>query len=125
MSFKVLVVDDSEFSRKNITSHLEGSDYEVVAQAANGQEALEIIESTEVDIAIIDLVMPEISGIELTQKINDLKKHITVIVISSLNHESVVMESITAGASDFIQKPIEKETLLNSLNKIAQILQEL
>lgn len=125
VNFKVIIVDDSEFSRKNISSHLEGTNFDVIAQAGTGLEALEILENSTIDIAIIDLVMPELSGIELTKKIFENKKNISVIMISSLNHESVVMESITAGASDFIQKPIAKENLLNSLNKISQISQEL
>lgn len=86
---------------------------------ANGAEsALILIKEKKPDIVITDIVMPEVSGIELTEKITQSFDDISVIVISSLSQEHVVLEAISAGASDFIAKPIQKQQLMDSIEKI-------
>ena len=65
-----------------------------------------------------DIVMPEVSGIELAELINQNYKDIYVIVVSSLSQEHVVLEAIGAGAADFIAKPISQQQLVESLEKI-------
>jgi YesN/AraC family two-component response regulator len=62
--------------------------------------------------------MPEVSGIELTENINQNFEDIYVIVISSLSQEHVVLEAISAGAADFISKPLSQQQLIDSLEKI-------
>ena len=121
---KILVVDDSEFSRISITQMLEADGLQVLAQAQGANEAMEILEKEKIDIAIVDVVMPDTSGIELAQKISSTHPATHIIMISSLGQENIVLDSITAGAQDFIQKPIKKEILLNSIQKIAEGIQE-
>ena len=69
---------------------------------------------------IIDIVMPEISGIELAKHISDQarRRNINIIMISSLKMEHIIVESISNGAIDFLQKPFEKEDLVRSVKKI-------
>lgn len=123
-TFRVLVVDDSDFSRNSIKAMLEDTQFQVIGEAASAKDAFNILKDRKAHIAIIDIVMPEISGIELTEKLNSNFQDLYVIIISSLAQENIIMDSISAGASDFLQKPFEKETLLNSLEKVASSIQE-
>lgn len=115
---KVVIVDDSDFSRSIIKKMLMEEDIDVVGEAASAETALAIIKEKKPSVVITDIVMPEISGIELTEKINDTFDDIAVIVISSLSQEHIILEAIGAGASDFIAKPIQKQQLVDSLQKI-------
>lgn len=115
---KVVIVDDSDFSRSIIRKMLVEEGIEVVGEANSAEAALQVIKSKTPNIVITDIVMPEVSGIELTEKINQTFDDISVIVISSLSQEHIVLEAIGAGASDFIAKPIQKQQLLDSLEKI-------
>lgn len=115
---KVVIVDDSDFSRSIIRKMLTEEGIEIVGEAGSAEAALQVIKEKKPNIVITDIVMPEISGIELTEKINQNFNDVSVIVISSLSQEHVVLEAIGAGASDFIAKPIQKQQLIDSLEKI-------
>lgn len=115
---KIILVDDSDFFRSHLIQKLSDADYNVIGDAPNAQQALKLIKEKKPDIVITDIVMPEESGIELTEKISALPSSPAVIIISSLNHEQIVLQAITVGASDFIQKPISFEQLEESIEKI-------
>lgn len=97
---------------------LKEAGFQVVGEANGAEVALQLIKEKKPDVVITDIVMPEVSGIELTEKINQAYDHISVIVVSSLSQEHIVLEAIGAGASDFIPKPIQKQQLVDSLEKI-------
>jgi two-component system chemotaxis response regulator CheY len=103
---------------------LDGSQFQIIGEAANAKDAINTLKDRKAHIAIVDIVMPEVSGIELTEKLSKGYKDLYVIIISSLAQENIIMDSISAGASDFLQKPFNKETLLNSLEKVASSIQE-
>lgn len=115
---KVVIVDDSDFYRGIIRKMLAEEGVNIVGEAASAEAALVVINDSKPDVVITDIVMPEISGIELTEKINQNYPDISVIVISSLSQEHIVLEAIGAGASDFIAKPVQKQQLMDSLEKI-------
>ena len=115
---KIVVVDDSSFSRTLIIKMLKEENFDIAGEAENAKEAIKVIQDTQPHIVITDIVMPEVSGLELTSMINKSYSEIFVIVISSLSQEHIILDAISAGAADFISKPIEKSTLLNSINKI-------
>lgn len=115
---KVVIVDDSDFSRSLIRKMLTEEGINIVGEANGAEAALTVINEKKPNIVITDIVMPEISGIELTEKITQKYEEISVIVISSLSQEHIVLDAISAGASDFIAKPIQKQQLLDSIEKI-------
>lgn len=115
---KVVVVDDSDFSRSLIIKILTDSGFQVVGEAPSAATALVVIREKQPHVVITDIVMPEISGIELTENINQNFSDTFVIVISSLSQEHIVLEAIGAGAADFIAKPIQDQQLIDSLEKI-------
>lgn len=114
----VVVVDDSDFSRTLIIKMLRDAGFNVVGDAASATQALQIISDKKPHVVITDIVMPEISGIELTENINKNFNDVYVIVISSLSQEHVVLEAIGAGAADFLSKPINQQQLIDSMEKI-------
>ena len=115
---KIAVVDDSDFSRSLIIKMVKAAGFNVVGEANHADTALQMIKEMRPDIVITDIVMPDISGIELTEKISQNFDNIYVIVISSLTQEHIVLEAINAGASDFLPKPINQTQLIDSLEKI-------
>lgn len=116
---KIVIVDDSDFSRSLIRKMLSEEGFDIVGEANNAEAALLVIKDKKPNIVVTDIVMPEISGIELTEKITQNFDEIAVIVISSLSQEHVILEAIGAGASDFIAKPIQKQQLLDSIQKVS------
>jgi two-component system chemotaxis response regulator CheY len=115
---KIVVVDDSDFSRSIIIKMLKAESFNVVGEAASAASALTVIKDKKPHVVITDIVMPEVSGIELTERINQDFDEVFVIVVSSLSQEHVVLEAIGAGAADFISKPINQQQLADSLDKI-------
>ncbi len=121
---KIIVVDDSYFSRKSIISILESEGSTVVGEAQSATDAIKMLGSTPSDLMIIDIVMPYASGFDLIKILNDQKYKGKYIVMSSLHSENIILESISNGALDYLQKPFEKEQLINSVEKVLTRLDE-
>ena len=122
---KIVVVDDSDFSRRNIIEILEAENFNIVGQAKSAEEAMPLTATTGANLFIIDIVMPEISGLELAEKITELaKKKKFIVMISSLKLQSLIIESISSGASDVLEKPFSPGDLINTVEKIEIALQE-
>jgi DNA-binding NarL/FixJ family response regulator len=115
--FRLIVVDDSDFARAQIISLLKQHGLNVVAEASTAEEALRQIKDKKPHLVITDIVMPDVSGIQLTEKVMSDFSETGVIVLSSLQHENVVLEAIAAGASDFIAKPIKPVQLIEAVEK--------
>jgi two-component system, chemotaxis family, chemotaxis protein CheY len=113
--YKVLVVDDSAAMRMLITASLQDSEFDVVAQAKNGQEAVQFFKDTSPDVILLDIVMPGMSGVETLAQIMALNKNAVAIMASSMGTDDAVREALKTGAKNFLQKPIEQEALLKVL----------
>ena len=124
MQYRVLIVDDSDFSRTTISNMLTDEKYHVIGEAASAKEAIGILRDRKAHLVIIDIVMPEVSGIELAEYITENFQNTSIIMVSSLAQESIVIDSISSGASDFLQKPFKKEDLISSIDKVLADLQE-
>lgn len=117
-SLKIVVIDDSDFSRKATIEILTDEGYEVVGEANNAEGAMNLIGTSNADLYIIDVVMPEVSGIDLAKIISEKSVGVYIIMMSSLSSENIIIESISSGALDFLQKPFDKAELLSSVGKI-------
>lgn len=124
LQYRILIVDDSDFSRSTISNMLGDEKYHIIGEASSAKEAISILRDRKAHLVIIDIVMPEVSGIELAEYITENFQNTSIIMISSLAQESIVIDSISSGASDFIQKPFKKEDLLTSIDKILADIQE-
>ncbi len=118
----IVIIDDSDMSRLSIRDILSKEGFSVVADFKNPQEGIIFINSRKIDLVICDVVMPEMNGIEVTQELKSKSKGITVIMMSSLNEEHIIVDSISAGAVDFILKPFKKDHLLEIVNKHVDII---
>lgn len=114
VKLEIVVVDDSDFARQSVVDTLEEGGFKVLAQASSAKSALELAQNNFANLFIIDLVMPDASGLEVTKKILENKPETAIILMSSLKSESIVIDSIISGAIDFLQKPFKKEDLLKS-----------
>ncbi len=114
----IAVIDDNELSRRSIVEILENEDYAIAGSGSNAQEAMQILLNKKPQIMLIDVVMPDISGIELAQRVTEKQLDTNIIMMSSLNSQNIVIESISNGAVDFLTKPFKKETLIDSIEKI-------
>ena len=123
MAVKVLIVDDAMFMRNMIAEIFNGKnynneEYQVVAEAENGIEAVEKYKEHSPDIVTMDIVMPEMTGIEALKEIMEMDPGASVIMCSALGQDSLVMEALDAGAKDFIVKPFQPEKVLDVVVRI-------
>lgn len=115
---RVLIVDDAMFIRLALKKMLEDNQFEVVAEAQNGIEAVRMYKATKPDIVTMDLTMPEMTGIEALKAIMEFDPQAKVVMVTSMGQESKIREAIMSGAKSFIVKPFSEENILKTLNKI-------
>lgn len=119
---KVLIADDAAQIREDIRRLLYfEKDIEVVAEAANGQETLEICKRIPVDVVLMDINMPVMDGITATEKISVFHPNIAVIIISIQGEQDYLKRSMMAGAREYLVKPFSSDELTNAIRKANEI----
>ena len=114
---RVLVVDDALMMRKMLSDVLAKAGHEVVGEGANGEEAVAQYQSLRPDIMTLDITMPEKDGITALKEILGLDPSARIVMCSALGQEAKVLESIRAGARDFVVKPFQPERVLDAIGK--------
>ena len=114
---KILITDDSQLLRKKLRAELEGLGCEVI-EAENGKEAVMKDLQEKPDGIFLDIVMPEVGGIEALQAIREVNPEMPVIMLSSAGTPQKLMETLKMGALDFIQKPYTSEQIKKALAAI-------
>ena len=117
MAKTVLIVDDVAFVRKTLTEILSDAHYQVVGEAADGEEAVNLYTKLRPDLVTMDVVMPKMSGIDAARRILKIDKDARVVIISAMGQESLVMEAINVGARDYILKPFSASDVLKTLER--------
>lgn len=117
---KILIVDDNDLMRTLLRGILRSEDYPTVSEARNGIVALDAIAKDKPDIVFLDVIMPEMDGIETLQNIKEHYPDIAVIMITGNPSKENVEESIQSGASGFIVKPFNSAKVLNTLDRAWQ-----
>lgn len=120
MSRKLLIVDDALIIRSMIRDAAEEGGFEVVGEAANGQLAIERYAELRPDVVTLDLVMPEFDGRHALRGILQLDPRAKVIMVSAVDQKEILKESFRLGATDFVVKPFQKKSLLETLNRLFQ-----
>jgi two-component system chemotaxis response regulator CheY len=116
---KILVVDDAAFTRNMLKKIINKNEYtKVIGEASNGNEAIELYKKLNPDLVTMDLVMPEKGGIETTEELLKIDDNATIVVVSALGQEALVLEAAKKGAKDFIQKPFKSEQVLEVIDRI-------
>jgi two-component system chemotaxis response regulator CheY len=114
---KVLIVDDVAFVRKTLSDLLTQAGYQVVGEASDGTEAVNQYAALKPDLVTMDVVMPQMSGIEATRKIIKMDKDARVVIISAMGQENLVMEAINVGAKDYVLKPFSSADVLKTIER--------
>ena len=117
----VMLVDDHSIMRDLLRDALENTgEFQVVAQAADGQEALRLVQETAPDVVVMDVIMPVMDGIEACRQITELMPGTRVLMLTASNEQDAIVRSIAAGATGYLQKYSGKEQLLTTLREVAE-----
>ena len=118
MSKRIMIVDDSNVIRNRISRGSGTMDFEVVASAANGGEAIALYRQHHPDVVTMDLTMPQMDGLECIKRIRDMSKETSILVISALSDRQTGLKALQYGARGFICKPFTDEQLVLALGKL-------
>jgi two-component system chemotaxis response regulator CheY len=118
MALRVMIVDDALFMRNMLKDIFGRAGYDVVAEAENGEMALELYQQTKPDLVTMDIVMPKKSGIEALQDIMAENPEACVVMVSALGQDSLVLDAVESGAKDFIVKPFNEDKVLEIVKRI-------
>ncbi|MGN7175041.1 response regulator [Cytobacillus sp. SAFR-174] len=115
---RILIVDDAKFMRVTLSSILKKADHDIVGEGENGKEAVDLFVNLKPDLVMMDITMPEMSGLEAVREIKRDNPNAKVIMCSAMGQQKVVVESIEAGAKDFIIKPFDEGRVLEAVNRV-------
>jgi len=118
---RLRIIDDHEMVREGLKAILTTEpDFEIVGDAANAEQAFELIERLNPDVILLDIRLPDISGIEVCRKVAERYPASAVIILTTFTDESLVEQCIQAGARGFIVKDIERFDLKRSIRAVAR-----
>ncbi|MHC1610232.1 MAG: response regulator [Candidatus Methanospirareceae archaeon] len=115
---RILVVDDAAFMRMMLKKILNSNGHEVVGEAANGVESLEKYEQLKPDLVTMDIVMPEMDGIEATRAIIQSYPEAKIVMCTAVGQQAKVLEAMKAGARGYIVKPFQAPKVLEEVKKV-------
>ena len=118
MGKQILICDDAAFMRMMLKDILVKEGYEVVGEAVNGADGVEKYNSLKPDLVTMDITMPDMDGITALKNIKQCDPSAKVIMCSAMGQQAMVVESIQAGARDFIVKPFKRDRVIEAIKKV-------
>ncbi len=118
MAKRILICDDAVFQRIMLKDILTKHGYDVTEDATNGEDAVEKYADLKPDLVLMDIEMPEMDGIAALKAIRQKDPSAQVIMLSAMGEQAKVIESIQAGAKDFVVKPVPAERLMEAVKKV-------
>ena len=118
MGKNILICDDAAFMRMMIKDILTKNGYNVAGEAENGAKGIEKYKELKPDLVLMDITMPEMDGIEALKAIKSADSNAKVIMCSAMGQQAMVIESIQAGAKDFIVKPFQADRVIEAVKKV-------
>jgi NarL family two-component system response regulator LiaR len=116
---KILIADDHAVVREGTRQILEKEpDFEVVAEACDGEEAVEMASRTKPDVAIVDIAMPRMDGIEATRRIKKLNSSIAVLILSAYDDDQFVFSLLEAGAAGYLLKSVRGKEIVEAVRQV-------
>lgn len=113
----VLIADDAMFMRKLIREALEPLGFDVVGEAENGQQAVELHAELKPDLTTLDIVMPEMDGLSALEAIKKSHASAKVIMITAIDQRAEMLRAMRLGVSDFVVKPFDAERIVSACEK--------
>jgi len=117
MAPTVLIVDDAALMRKMLGDMLADTDFEVIGEAASGAEAIAKYAALKPDLVLMDIMMPDMSGIDAVKEIVAADSQARIVMCSVLGQQDMVMEALRAGARDFVGKPFRADKVREALQR--------
>ena len=118
---KVLIVDDQKLIREGLNMMLSlYDDIEAIGEATNGEEAIQKVEETDVDVILMDIRMPVMDGVVATGKIKEKYPHIKILVLTTFNEDEYIFQGLKNGADGYVLKDVSSEELVNDIKAIYQ-----
>lgn len=117
MTKRAIIADDSMLMRRMIADSLRACGWEIVGEAANGQEAIDQYRDTRPDVVTMDIVMPGTDGLCALEQILKINPTAKVVVVSALNQTKLISDAIRKGAHDFLVKPFLPEQIQETVNR--------
>jgi two-component system chemotaxis response regulator CheY len=117
-SSTVLVCDDAVFMRTMVSDILSQAGFTVVGEAENGKQAVEKYQQLKPDLVTMDIIMPEMGGIEAVKKITQLDPGARILMCSAMGQQALVQEALQAGARDFVVKPFQPSRVLEAVQRV-------
>jgi two-component system chemotaxis response regulator CheY len=120
MKNRILIVDDSFYMRTMLKNMLTDAGYEVVGEAANGQQALDLAAETRPDLITLDVILPDNTGLDVLKGIKQVQPDVKVVMCSAVGQEVIVNEALESGATAYIVKPFSEEKVLEIVGAALQ-----
>jgi NarL family two-component system response regulator LiaR len=117
----ILIIDDHEVVRKGVRSYLDTlADMKVIGEAASGEDGLKLVEENIPDVALVDLIMPGMDGVETTRHIKEVSPRTQVVVLTSYHKDAHIFPALKAGAISYILKDVKMEQLADTLRRTVE-----
>lgn len=118
---RIVLVDDQPLIRRGFAAILESEPgFEVVGEAANGAEALDVIKASEPDVVCMDVQMPVMNGIDATRELKAVNTSASILILTTFDHDEFLFDGLQAGASGFLLKTAEAEELIAAVATLAR-----
>ena len=118
MSQTVLVCDDAIFMRTMVGDILAQAGFEIIGEAETGVQAVEKYQQLKPDLVTMDIVMPDMGGIDAVREICKIDPHARILMCSAMGQQALVVEAIQAGAKDFVVKPFQPSRVLEAVQRV-------
>lgn len=118
MSKKVLVIDDSPFVFKAVSKALEGSEWEVIGNALDGQLGIDKYIETRADVITLDVTMPVMDGLETAKKLFEINPKVKIVMLSAMGDETLLNQAKEIGIRHFLTKPFQPAALQEKLSEV-------
>lgn len=119
MAKTVLITDDTAFMRMTLKNVIQKNGFNVVGEAADGEEAVAKYKELNPDLVTMDITMPKMDGITAIKEIVKIDPNAKIVVCSAMGQKPMVLDALNAGAKDFLVKPFDPERVIEALNKAA------
>lgn len=114
---KLLIVDDSTLIRNAIGTFVKDMPFEIIGQAANGKEAVELFKQHLPDCVTMDITMPEMDGLTAMKEMLKIKPDVKILIASAISSQGTIVEALSAGAKHYLNKPFNADRLKDALQK--------
>lgn len=119
MSKKILIVEGAAFTCMMLKDMLtRGGGYEVAGEVFNGKDALELYQTLRPDLTLIDIIMPDMDGIQVLKEILAYDANARIVMVAPISHSESLVKCIAAGAKDYVLKPFQQDQVLETVSKV-------